>query len=357
MDKYKSIFYASDRDIFDLVMSSKKKLPEHLLAELLREHNIIISVEDGRLDIANYMSSLTHDHFMLQLLLDQTERGQRAEKSASVVVETNLTSDELMDSIQKLRTAREQTYNEVYTPRIYSNTLTKIPVHYDEMDYGKTRLMQRREKQAEIQVEVQGGKVVIRGPASEKGGEIIRDFVKAIEESKNSVFTQRKIELSGVTNPESRSKFFLNLIDNMEGHVTLDVTTIKVDKDILQASDDDEDEVKEEIIGQVKHALLNGDGLVHSPEFKRFTKSGFYISKIEWVSMNASGTGPKILFEASLENPAEGTGFKYTAKGYYKQKESGDFSVSRHTLRDDDKRHYLAMIEESAWKALQSISV
>jgi len=357
MDKYRSIYYANDRDIYDLIMSNRKKLPEHLLAELLREFNIIISVEDGRHEIANYISNLTHDFFMLQRLLDQTERGQRAEKSAFVVVETHLSSDELMESINKLKLSRESTYNEIYTPRIFSDSLAKIPVHYEEMDFGKTKLMQRREKQAEIQVEIQDGKVLIRGPASEKGGEIIRDFVKAIEETKDSAINQRKIELSGVTNPEARSKFFLNLIDNLDGYTTLDVTTIKIDKDIYQVSDEDEDDsdVQDVVIGQVKHALLNGDGLVHSPEFKRFTNSGFYISKIEWVAINKSGTGSKIIFEASLEYPVEGTGFKYTAKGFYKQKESGDFSSSRYSLKDEDKRYYLALLEKSAWKSLEMI--
>lgn len=357
MSDLRSIFFANDKDIFDLIMSNRKKLPNHLLVEMLRDYGIVLSLEESREDLAKYMSTITHDHFMLQNLMEQTEKNQRSEKVASVVFDAHLTNEDLANSIAELKRMREGTHREIYTPRL-ENEGAKIPVHYEEMDYGKTRLMQRREKRAEIQVELEENKVVIRSPASEKGGEIVKDFITAIETSKKIQITTRKVELSGITSPKVRTKFFTDLIGNLEDFVVTDVKSINIDRELpdIDLDEEEEEEKKKTLFsGEVKRALLDGSGVIYSPEFKRFTDSGFYICKIEWVARNTSGVGSQYVFEASLENPAEGTGFKYTVKGRHNQRQSGKFSASRHSIDDAEKRRLLNLLEKAAWKSLETL--
>ncbi|RQW82273.1 MAG: hypothetical protein EHM79_18710 [Geobacter sp.] len=327
------------------------------MVEILQDNGIVVSLEDAREDIATYLSTLTHDHFMLQHLMEQTEKNQRSEKVVSVVLDASLSNEDLANSIAELRRMREGTYREIYTPRLESEG-AKIPIHYEEMDFGKTRLMQRREKRAEIQVELEGDKVVIRSPASEKGGEIVKDFIAAIESAKKIQISTRKVELSGITSPKLRTQFFTSLIDNLEDFVVTDVKSINIDRELptLEVEEEDESEKKAQFSGEVRRALLDGSGVIYSPEFKRFTNSGFYICKIEWIAMNTSGVGSKYEFEASLENPAEGTGFKYTVKGKYNQRQSGEFSAGRHGIDDAEKRRLLNLLEKAAWKSLETLA-
>lgn len=358
MDDIKPLFYANDKDLFDLIISNKKKLPNHLLIEMLRENGIVISQEDDRYSIVSYISSMLLDYHFTSYLLEQTEKGQRTEKNTSLVIDENIEMDIILQAIESLRNERSAKYREVYSPMVESTESIRIPIQYEEIDFAKTKLLQKRDRQSEIQIDIIDGQVVLRGPANERGGDILSELVSSIEKVKKSPVERRRIELSGINDPSLKTKFFLQMINCLDDFKTLDVTTVKVDRDpeydSLEGDEDEYEDAKHEMEGNVKKAMLSGQGLIYSPEFKKFTDTGFFISRIEWEAIKKTGLSPKYEFEAALDNPIEGTGYKYGVKGYYKPRDS-DFSVTRYPVTVEERKSLNRLLEKSAWESLKSL--
>lgn len=56
MSEYLNQFFATDKDIFDLLASAKQKLTENVLREIARERGIFYSPNDSREALADALS-------------------------------------------------------------------------------------------------------------------------------------------------------------------------------------------------------------------------------------------------------------------------------------------------------------
>jgi hypothetical protein len=235
----------------------------------------------------------------------------------------------------------------------------KLNVDYQEMDLTRTRLAQHREREAEINIEFNDVDVKVRGPANPVVAEIVSEFKKELETIRNEVIQETRISLQGIEDPEKRTKFFLEIIKGMPGFDLDDVLALHTDK--LRIVDDEESdeeilgEDNPELLSEVRRAVLSGRGLTFSPEFKRLTDSGFFISKIQWISQQKTSLGNKVEFEASLGNPSEGTDFRYNVRGLYKSKPDGSFTKTKTPIEDADKKEFLRVLEVTSKMSLQKL--
>jgi len=359
--KFRSIFYATDKDIYDLLSSSRKKIPDHAIIEVLRENKIIVSKDETREYLIDYFSTLLHDYFSREYILEQTERGNRAEKITNSELEIDISRDDLRKALMAVQNKRTQSNRESHTVSSKSENSFKLSIDYQEMDLGRTRLAQHREREAEIDIEFNANSIRIRRPANTVGEDIANELIKEIEAIKNVKIKENKISLAGITDPEKRTKFFLMLIKSLPEFELDDVTALYTNKldetidDLDENEGEDGNKANEQLLSDVRRAMLSGSGLILSPEFKRLSESGFYISKILWISTQKATMGPKVEFEASLGNPSEGTDFRYNVRGIYKAKSDGTFTKSKLPIDETQKKDHLRMLERTAKISIESL--
>jgi len=88
-----SSIYFTQREIYDALMSSKKVMSIPLLMELAKDRGILISSEDTREEIIEYLSYFVYDYYDLNTLIDHITPAYKKEKSKvtqlNTVVEIN----------------------------------------------------------------------------------------------------------------------------------------------------------------------------------------------------------------------------------------------------------------------------
>src|SRR5687768_9752133 len=95
MSEHLNQFYATDKDIFDLLASAKQRMTEGVLRELARERGIFYSPQDSREDLVDALSLLPHTLNELLDLLDRRETSRRNEKTTSITLDADIPVDEL----------------------------------------------------------------------------------------------------------------------------------------------------------------------------------------------------------------------------------------------------------------------
>ncbi|MCI5138530.1 MAG: hypothetical protein D3922_08990 [Candidatus Electrothrix sp. AR1] len=109
------------------------------------------------------------------------------------------------------------------------------------------------------------------------------------------------------------------------------------------------------MLGIVQHALLQGEGLLHSPEYQGLSKGGFYICNIVWLAQESTPSGKKVEFTASLSQPELGTGFRYAVRGIYRRKSDKSLTKTARPVEPQEERDLRQLLEAAAWEALSRV--
>lgn len=365
MDDQTLRFCATDKEVFDILMSSKLRMTESVMLELAKDRGIFFSPKDSRETLAQNISLLPHGHHDLVLLLEKREHPGRAEKLTSVVLNETISMDEIKEIV------REYQENSPSDEKVISHTEGSdkciMKVHYSDIDYSKTRLSQRRPREADIEFIVQADKVVIRLPANDKAENIVKKIKSKLEEKRKREIKSDLIELTGFTDPDTRTEFFTSLIAGLDGFKLSDVTSIKVESklstgdhhtDIDDEFDDDQDkeQAKQEMLAVIKNVAFKGGQLLSSPEYKQLRNKGFFITSIIWRSQQNSSPYEKIECEASFGEPELGKGFKYNVRGVF-HFVNGYYNKTLRQILPESKQIYLSLIEEAAQKTIKNLKL
>jgi hypothetical protein len=359
----RTLFYATERDVFEALTAFARKFPNDVLFELARKRGILLSEDEDRESLIEYMSLLPHDYNDFEALIEALNVNARQEKVTSITIPKNINRETLSQTIREVFQKRSP-YGEVFNMTSLGNKL-EVKVEYTEMDLSKTRLRQRIEKDATIELETSGSETHIRRPSNEKTNEIVNELIAALEAKTNSPLDRQTISLAGVADSAKLSKFFTDLITNVEGTEVKDVTLINVDslEGRLRPDIETEDtndvamsDIDKKMLSYVRKVVIDGKGLLYSEEYDHLSKQGFYISRISWIAEEIEGERRRIEFEALFENAKNSTGFSYSVKGFHKKLEDDKHSISRYPLSATDKTHYFEEIEKSAKKSFEAIA-
>src|SRR5690554_6194595 len=88
-------FFATDKDIFDLLASAKKKLTDGVLREIARHRGIFYSEKDSRDDLVSSLSSLPFTLNDLLDLMDRRETTRRNEKTTTVTLAAEIEIEDI----------------------------------------------------------------------------------------------------------------------------------------------------------------------------------------------------------------------------------------------------------------------
>lgn len=384
-----TMYFADNKDIRDLLDSSRQRLTLDVLREFLLRRGIIVSDDATKEHLFDQISMWTLDLEDLNWLLDKTARADRTERYTSATVPGKFSDSEVRKAIDTLK-------NSSVGPQLDSLTFSKsadgpfqVAATYSELDPAKTRLRQKRTRDGSIRLEITAQGLSIRHEANDRMSAVAEELMKVLAADKEEPVEVRKIDLSHLPGGDSRTAFFLTLVRGVGGMKLSDVSKVQVERSMLSTgageaspmqtfdaledgdlvdllegadvaddpSDPDESAGLEFIGNEVRGAILRGESLLTSPEFQML-KRHFFLYGMEWTSEEESEKGRIVQFEAAFENPKECSGFRYKVKGIVDRKKSGDGSEFVKTPRactEIENSHYMKLLEEASRQALASV--
>jgi hypothetical protein len=361
MPKSNLLYCATDKEIYDVLMSAKQRITSSIILELAKDRGIFYASKDSRESLVNSLSLLPHDYYDLNIILDHREHAGRAEKVTSVTLKTALTIEEIRNVVREY--IDESPSDEKVNCHGKGTDQFIVNVKYSDIDYGKNRLVQRTPKEAAIEFNVEDDKTVIRMPANLKAKEIFEKIKNKLDTIKKSDIQIDLIDISEFSTSESRTEFFTLLISNLKDFELDNVTSVKVEtinketgEDELDFEDDqNKEEAKQEALALVRNVALKGETLLASEEYQNLTKNGFFITAIIWRSKRTSPPHHIVEFEAAFEEPEAGKGFKYSVRGTLNYMCNGEYTKTLRPIEANDKENYLSLIEQSAGEAINNI--
>lgn len=360
MLKPRLLYCATDKELFDVLMSSKQHFGERILLSLARRRGILYSRSDDRVDLADKLSVMTYGFHEIRAIQDEFERAGRGEKTTSFRINMVLTVAEIKEIADEYRDAADD--EEKVVTRSVGQAGVAVDLKYTETDFSKTRLRQRQEREAHIEFKIEQGHTVVTLPATEKARQTVAALKDRLYAKKQADIGVEEVDLSSVTDPRLRTAFFTRLITRLAGFSLQNVTRVKAD--LAEKPEDDIDteenggegteEASEEMLGVVRAVVLNGESLLASPLYQGLQKRGFFLTSITWRSKRNVLPFQIVEFEAAFDDPAHGREFKYAVRGWATQK-GGDYIKNFKVVPPEEKKVLLGLIENTAMTVQREI--
>lgn len=350
------LYFATNKEIHDILYSAKLKVTESVLHELLRDRGIICAPKESRETLVKYLSLLPHDYSDVCGILERREAARRGEKTATVAINVALTADELKEVVAEYQKAE---IHEAVRSHKKSDTEFVMNVTYSDFDYSKTRLLQRQDRDAEIEFAQIDGRTEVRIPATDRARAIVEKLKERIEEKKKLQLQVEEIELTGLKTAEERTTFFTKLISTLPGFPLETVSRLRVAHASVELDEGDIDidevnEAEEKMLGVVENVALSGDNLVASEMYQELKTKGFFITSITWRAKQKADPFSIIECDAGFEEGQSGRKFRYSIHGALRFK-SGKYTKNIRPVSDDEKASLLAMIERTTRTVLADL--
>jgi hypothetical protein len=351
---------ANDNDIYDLLISGKQRLTASVLRELARDRGIFYSPEDSREELADHLSILPHDFHDVAGIVQKRELPHRREKTTFIRLGSQLSVEEMKEAANAY--AEKAATSESVTHRPRGGTSYSVNVVYEEFNHTRTRLLQRERHDAGIDFLVENGQTVVRLPATEKARRVVAAIKETVEQKRKAKIPEETVELTRLTTPELRSKFFTRLISTLPSYKLKNVMNLKVSSlqgksqsSSLDLDEELEDDAAKEMFAAVVHSMaLSGQNLVQSQEYKDLTSRGFFITAITWRSEQERDPYDIIQFDAGFEDRKTGTGFRYQVQGAFRAHKGAHRKSIVH-VPDTEKAKLFSLLEDTARKVLAEL--
>ncbi len=357
MSKQHHQFYATDNDLFDLLASAKQKLTEAVLREVGRERGIFYSPEDSRDDLVESLSVLPFMLPELERLMARRETPRRNEKTTTITLDAQIAIDDIKTAVNEY-CEQVGPAEQVSAHKKGTNGLV-MSVEYDEIDYSRTRLIQRQRHDAAIEFTQKEGKTVIRLPASDKSRRIVEDVTKKIESRRRAPVAREAIELDDTFTAEERTKFFTRLMSELPDHKINSVTNIRICPSGMNPDEEEFDEeeraaAEHDLLVVVRSMALNGENLFAAKEYQNLRERGFFLTSVTWKAGQIGLPYDIPLLQVEFEDGPKGVGFKYAVKGAYRFQE-GFYTKTPRPVTDDEREKLYSLIELTARRVLSDI--
>src|SRR5665213_4666 len=356
--KRELLYFATNKEIHDLIIQGPLMYPKEVLLDLTRARGLFLSPVASREELAAEVALLPFDYASLSSLLGRTQRRQRAEKLTTETFSQTLKIEDIKKACDGY--ASTNVGDEKVTVRQTQDGRVIATVTYTELDQSKTELLQRRQREAEIQFLPGANGTEVRMPFNEKAKEILRDVTQRINAQASQPVTRRSIEVSHLTTAKNRTDFFLHLISGIPDFKYNDVTHLKVEVKIAggkpKPSASAARKAKDTFVSTIENIAIKGQSLLGSPEYLELTAKGFFITSINWTARRITSPYEIVEFAAAFEEGAEGTGFKYNVGNRYPYLESKSSNAKTpQPIPKDEQTSYVALLEQTVRDALDQV--
>lgn len=317
-----SLYYASDKNIFDALCGSK--VNSETIQQLFLARNIIVSRKTDRQDLASYFSRLPHDFNDHQNIAAKLGVIKRKERTTSVELKLEISSDELSKAIKAVKTKLEQNGDVVHLNQDIEKPTT-ITVKYSSLDYRKSEFSQVQIRDGEITLIPTADGYKFRSTCNDHMNNVRDGLILEMEKQTQKTAVREEISLFAVTDPTKRSDFFQSLMFKMPNYKLKDVHEVYVYKKRPFNGIDENGEPIDPADVHVERVALRGNGVSRSKQLINLTRRDeenpdepYYIVRAAWLLAEEKGTGQRYEIEARFEDHLNCTGFSFMLRGVYR---------------------------------------
>lgn len=353
------LFTATDKELFDFLMGSRQQITETAMLASAKERGIFYSHNDTRETLANNLSLLPYDYDSLDNILGRREATARTEKLTSIRLNTKITIEDIKAACADYQTANSADEKVTITPHGPDRCTTKVK--YTELDYTKTRFLQRRDKEANIEFHIDDDRTTVRIPAIPKAHDILEKIKETLEAKAKQPIPTEAIEIAHLKTPNARTTFFTTLISTMSGYKMETVTAVNIaqihqdpDDTSTQTADEKKKQAQSTMLAVVEKVAIQGQGLLASTEYQDLQKKGFYITSIIWRAKLLVPPYDIVELFAGFTQPNKGKGFAYSVRGVSRL-HGGEYTTTLRPLSANERAPYHTLIEQTARHILQTL--
>lgn len=328
----KENFYPSSSLIYGALYSNPRRINRKYIIEKSKERGIYLSCNEEREELIDYYSKLIHGYKDFSKMLDDVATKPRGEKTTSVNIE--------LPSVQENIAGKEISLKDVKDLFISSNENNEvnysahknkneeaytIDIEYVDIDYSKTRMIQKKQREAKIELIKEDNIVKIRYTANSFTEQRVNELTQIIQKKSDSKIEQEKIDFSKINNKNILTEFLTKLYDNINILTPVTVVSIKLIKPKLQIQEIDEatseeneteKEVEEGI--DINNAIFNGSNILLTEVYQDLIIKNYYVASIKWESLiNVEKTNGKLELIAQFKNHDDGSDFVYRLNGIH----------------------------------------
>lgn len=329
MNKPRSLYYATDKNIFDAL--NEHKVDSATIVELFEQRNTIVSHSTPRKWLAEYFSRLSHDYYDHKSISERLGVTARRERITSLDVTGITKFQQLKDAVQKVKDELEQ-HGDVVKIVGKDQDIT-LQIEYSKIDYRRSEFNQVQMRDGAIEFHATSAGYVVRNTQNDyinsirdmALGEIVTDAEGGIQKNAISLFA--------FPEAKTRSLFFYDLFNGLSGYLLRDVTDVHVFK---AGIDSDEEDLEDSFVERVS---LRGHGVTRSEYLDALGNDDYYVVKVAWRCREELGKGDEFDIEAVFADPKDCTGFSYILLGVY-ENQNGLLSKHRRT----PAKHEIAVV-------------
>ncbi|MGC9561571.1 hypothetical protein [Brachymonas sp. M4Q-1] len=322
-----SLYYASDKNIFDALNQHKVDMPT--VVKLFQRRNIVVSTKTPRDDLAKYFSTLTHDYYDHKDIAAKLGVAVRRERTTSMDVSGVSDTDELQGVMEQLKKELEASGDTVQVSRDGDNISFRI--QYSEVDYKRSEFSQVQVRDGTIEFVKSATGYVVRNTQNDYLTGVRETLLAKVEKEASTPLTKVVVALFDIPSAKLRSKFFNELARSLPNFDRRDVTDVYVFK-AKPETDDDEDADDADDDGSESHVervFLRGSGVSRSEILNELLdEENYYIVKMGWTATERFGDGNVYDVEAGFADPKDCNGFSFILSGVFPL-EDGKVSTKR----------------------------
>ena len=348
-----SLYYATDKNIFDALNQHKVDIPTVL--KLFQRRNVVVSKKTPREDMAGYFSRLTHDYYDHKDIAARLGIAPRRERITSMDVGGLTDAANLQVAVEQLKQELEQSGDVVQVSRD-GDGLT-MHVQYSTIDYKLNEFAQVQVRDGNIEFIKSSEGYTVRNTQNEYLNNVRDTLLGKIDKVEINPLTKVEVSLFGIPSPKLRSKFFYELMNSLEGYRRRDVTDVYVYK--ARPEDDDEESSGASVDdpdAHIERVLLRGNGVTRSELLNELLdEEDYYIIKVGWTAAEVMGIGSVYDIEAVFADPKGCTGFSFILSGVFPV-EDGKVSSRRREPTKDEIDAISCVVEVRSRKLVASLS-
>ena len=343
-----NLFYASDKAIRDALL--QQKFTKADLKDIFLSRGILVSNETKRDVLANYFCCLNHDYFDHQTIASILGVGTRKEKTSITNVKNSINKETLEGVIHQIRD-EQQKHGDIAEIKATHKGF-EIKLKYSQVDYNKSEFRQVVDKEAIVSIETDDDGVAIRWPLNDYVEDVKEKILDLLSKTTkhNESLDIEELELTNIEGADSRTGFFTQLIELMDGLSLYDVTDVHVYHP-KESKDDETDNLGVHI----SKASLKGEGVLSSSELTSLYRKGFYIWRIIWIAKKNSFDSDLYEFEAQFADAELCRKFSYMVRGVYKYKHGGEYNKGKTSMPINEENKFSRLIESAAQNSLNKI--
>lgn len=355
------IYCATDHEIY----SSLRSAPQHFNVNHLREmglqRGIIYSKDDDREFLIDQLSTQNFSYDQMRAIQGHFEYRGRGEKTTVIRINHAFSVKEIQQATEAYRETLR--FGEKVFTHADGKSAYDVELQYVETDFSMTSLRQRQKREAVIHFEIEDNTTVVTFPSNARALDAVDRLRSTLTSSQEVIPEIEQIELSGLPNAGSRTKFFVDLISGLEHFDLSSVVRVRVeqankdDKTLLAEEIDEEDdhpEEEEEMLSLVRAVALNGENLLQSRVYQDLRRRGYFITKIRWKAKLTASPFSLVEFDAGFDDLELGGRFRFSVLGWFPPTRDGGFKKVIAHLPDERRRDFLATVDRRAIELYRS---